>query len=107
MVSLSFGFSTAHFRFALLFAASDICFHISGHNLSGLQVVCFLVSLSLEHVYPFGGFSLNVASLVKPIHVSDTISINIPEIVNISLQHHIQCCVTSSGNVNVFQWNGA
>ena len=39
----SFGFSMAHFCFALRFHASDICFHISGHTLSGLEVVCFLV----------------------------------------------------------------
>ena len=51
----SFGFSITHFCFALLFAASDICFHISGHTLSGLEVVCFLVSLSQDHVYPSGG----------------------------------------------------
>ena len=41
----SFGFSIAHIGFALLFAASDTCFHISGNTLSGLEVVCFLVSL--------------------------------------------------------------
>ena len=41
----SFGFSMAHFCFSLRFAASDICFHISGHTLSGLEVVCFLVNL--------------------------------------------------------------
>ena len=34
------------------FAASDICFHISGHTLSGLEGVCFLVSLSPDHAYP-------------------------------------------------------
>ena len=38
----SFGFSIANFCFALLFAASDICFHTSGHSLSGLA--CFFVS---------------------------------------------------------------
>ena len=37
----SFGFSTAHVCFALLFAASDKCFHISGQTLSDLEVVCF------------------------------------------------------------------
>ena len=30
---------------SFFFAASDICFHISGQTLSGLEVVCFLVSL--------------------------------------------------------------
>ena len=55
----SFGFSTAHFCFALLFAASDICIHISGHTLSGLEVVCFLVNLSQDNVYPSSGLSLN------------------------------------------------
>ena len=33
-----------------------MCFHVSGHNLSGLEVVCFLVSLSPDHVFPSGGF---------------------------------------------------
>ena len=41
----NFGFSIVHFCVALLFAASDICFHISGHTLSSPEVVCFLVSL--------------------------------------------------------------
>ena len=39
----SFGFSTAQYCFSLRLDASDMCFHISGHNLSGLEVVCFLV----------------------------------------------------------------
>ena len=52
----SFGFSIAHFCFALLFAASDKCFQISGHTLSGLEVVCFPVSLSPDHENPSGGF---------------------------------------------------
>ena len=41
----SFGFSIAHLCFAILFAASDMCFHISGHTSSGREVFCFLVSL--------------------------------------------------------------
>ena len=67
----SFGFSIAHFCFALLFAASDICFNISGHTLSGLVVVCFLVSLSPDHAYPSGGLSFNKMNLVMPVHASD------------------------------------
>ena len=67
----SFGFSIAHLCFALLFAASDICFHISGHSLSGLEVVCFLVSLSPDHVYPSGGLSFSKICLVRPVHASD------------------------------------
>ena len=69
----SFGFSMAHFCFALRlrFDASDMCFHISGHTLSGLEVVCFLVSLSPDHVYPSGGLSFNKINLVKPVHASD------------------------------------
>ena len=46
----SFSLSMAHLCFAFFFAASDICFHISGHTLSGLEVVCFLVSLHPDHV---------------------------------------------------------
>ena len=67
----SFGLSIAHFCFSLRFGASDICFHISGHNVSGLDVVRFLVSLRPDHVYPSGGFSLNMVNLVKPIHISN------------------------------------
>ena len=51
-----FGFSIAHLCFAFFCAASDICFHISGHTLSGVKVVCFLVSLSRQCVscrWPF------------------------------------------------------
>ena len=66
----SFGFSIAHFCFALLFAASDICFPISGHRLSGLEVVCFLVNLSPDHENPSGGLSFNKMNLVKPVHAS-------------------------------------
>ena len=59
----SIGFSKAHFCFTLRLDASDICFHISGHNLSGLEVVCFLVSLLTDHVYPSGGRSFNTVIL--------------------------------------------
>ena len=67
------------------FAASDICFHISGHTVSGLEVVCFLVSLSPDHVYPSGGLSFNEMNLVKPVHASDnfSFSIHVPVIINI------------------------
>ena len=47
----------------LRFDASDISFQISGHNLSGLEVVCFLVSLSPAHVCPSGGFSFKKVNL--------------------------------------------
>ena len=67
----SFGFSIANFFFALRFDASDMCFHMSDHTLSGLEVVCFLVSLSPDHVYPSGGLSFNEINLVKPVHASD------------------------------------
>ena len=43
----------------------------SVHTLSGLEVVCFLVSLHPDHVYPSGGLSLIVVNLVKPVHASD------------------------------------
>ena len=38
---------------------------------SGLEVVCFLVTLSLNHVYPSGRLSSNEMNLVKPVHESD------------------------------------
>ena len=68
----SFGFSIAHFCLSLRFDASDMCVHISGHTLSGLEVVCFLVSLLPDHVYPSGGLSSsNKMNLMKPVHASD------------------------------------
>ena len=68
----SFGFSMVHFLLFLRFDASDLCFHISGHTVSGLEVVCFLVSLLKDHVYPSGGPSFNKMNLVKLVHASDT-----------------------------------
>ena len=61
----SIGFSTAHFCFALRFDASDICSHISCQTLSGLEVVCFRVSLPPlpDKVHPSSGLNL-----VKPVH---------------------------------------
>ena len=67
----SFGFSIAHLCFAFFFAASDIQFHISGHTSSGREVVCFLVSLLPDRVYPSGGLSFNKLYLKKPVHASD------------------------------------
>ena len=32
---------------------------------------CYLVSLSLDHVYPSGGLSFHKMNLVEPVHVSD------------------------------------
>ena len=54
-----------------LFALRCIWCHISGHTLSGLEVVCFLVSLSLDHVYPSSGFSFSTMNLVKSVHTSE------------------------------------
>ena len=36
-----------------------------------LVVACIFVSLSPDHIYPFGGFSFNKVNLVKPLHESD------------------------------------
>ena len=55
--ALSLNWFSAHHCFTLFFAASDMCFHISGRTLSGREVVCFLVILSPDHVYPSGGWS--------------------------------------------------
>ena len=98
----SFGFSIVHFDLSLRLDASDTCFHISGHNLSGLEVVCFLVSLPLDHVYPSCGFSLKKVNLVRtsPCIWQLTIPIDIPVIVNTFLR-----CIGISGNIDRFQWN--
>ena len=67
----SFGFSMAHLYFAFFFVASNIRVHISGHTLSGREVVCFLVSLPPDHVRPSGGLPFNKVNLVKLVHASD------------------------------------
>ena len=66
----SFGFSLAHLCFAF-FLLHQTCFHISGHSLSGLEVVCFLVSLSPDHVFSSVGLLFKKMNLVKPVHASD------------------------------------
>ena len=70
-VELRFFDSPLTLNLSLRFDASDISFQISGHRVSGLEVVCFLVSLLPDHVYPSGGFSLRIVNLVKPVHASD------------------------------------
>ena len=43
----------------------------SGHEWSGLDVNCFLVSLHPDHIFPSGGFSSNRVNRVKPEQESD------------------------------------
>ena len=56
----SFGFSISHFCFSLRF------------DVSGLEVVCFLVSLPPDNENPSCGFSIDTVNLVKPVHASDS-----------------------------------
>ena len=84
----SLGFSMSHLGFSLRFDALDTCFHMSGHTLSGLEVVCFLVSLSPDHENPSGGFSFNTMNLVKPVHASD----NSSNLQDVSLTSHLTLC---------------
>ena len=67
----SFGFSIAHFCSSFRCAASHMSFHISGHKWTGLDVVCFFVNRSPDHVHPFGGLSSNLVNRVNPVHESD------------------------------------
>ena len=84
--------------FAFLFAASDI--HISSRR----EVVCFLVSLPLDHVYPSGCLSFSRTNIVNPVHASDTSFLH-PRSSNLQhfLQQYIQSCVGSPGNVDFLQ----
>ena len=103
----SFGFSVVHLCFAFFFAASDICFHICGHTLAVLEVVCFLVSLSPDHVYPSRGLSVNKKNLVKPAHATDnSLTIHAPVIVIIFPSLH-QVMYECSGNVDVLHGKGS
>ena len=100
----SFGFSIAHLCFAIFCAASEKCVHKSGHTLSGREVVCFLVSL---HPYLSGGLSFNKMNLVKPVHESDnSLSIHVPIIFNIFLEHYVHCRFWCSGNFDVLRRKG-
>ena len=102
----SFGFSMIQFCIALRFDAWDICFHKSGHTLSGLEVVCFLVSLPPDHVFPSGGLSFNEIILWSPsMHL--IILFLHPRSSNHQyfLHHYIKWCMCISGKVDVLQWN--
>ena len=59
----SVGFSMVHLGFSVRFDVSEISFQVPGHKVAGLKVVCFLVSLLLDHVCPSGCFSLNLVNL--------------------------------------------
>ena len=69
------------------------CLHISGHTLSDLEVVCFLVSLS-QTMYIHRAASHSIKWISWNLSMHQTIP-----------GHHIKRRVGSSGNVNVFQWN--
>ena len=64
-------FSSDHFCFSFSLAFFPTVFQISGHKWSGLDVSCFLVNLSPDHMYPSGGFSSNKVNWVKPVQESD------------------------------------
>ena len=68
---LSLGFSIAHSCFSRLCAAFPILVQASGHMLSGRNVVWIVVSLSPDHMYPFGGVTFSSINLVKPVHESN------------------------------------
>ena len=46
-------------------------FPISGHKVSGVQVICFPVCLLPDHENPSGGLSSETVNLVEPVHVTD------------------------------------
>ena len=62
----------AHFCFDLRFDASirRMLPHIWPYTV-GLEVVCFLISLSPDHVNPSAGLSFNKMNLVLPVQASD------------------------------------
>ena len=66
-----FSLSIACCCFSLRFGASDICLHISVDTMSGLEVVCSLVNLLQDLVYPYGGLLLKKVNHVTPVHASD------------------------------------
>ena len=61
-----------------------MCFHISGHTLSGLDVIGFFVNFSPDHGYPSRGFSFNKMNLVKRVHAPEN-SLSPSKFVNVVL----------------------
>ena len=55
------------FYFSFSLTCFPIDFQSSGHKWSGLDVSCFVVNLSPDHMYPFGGFSSKRVNWVKPV----------------------------------------
>ena len=102
----SLGFSMIHFCFAFRFDASDICFNISGHTVSGLEVVCFIVSLSRTmYICQVAFLSIKWIFEKCPCIWYFSFSIHVPIIINIFLHHHIKWCMNVSGNVVVLRRN--
>ena len=103
----SCGFSITRLCFAFFFAASNMCFQIFGHTLSGREVICFLVSLSPDHVYPSGGPSCSKKESCEacPCIWRVFFAVHVPGIFKMFLQQYIQLCLCCSGNVDVLQRN--
>ena len=104
-------FLDSHLCFAFFFAASDICFHKSGHTSSGREVVCFLVSLRTgPWCIRLVAFLVNKTNLVKVVHAYDNssslsicsshhpIGLSIPTI-------HSKWRMSGSGKVDVLHRN--
>ena len=99
-------FSWDHFCFPFSLACLPIDFQNSGHKWSGLDVSCFLVSLSPDQVYPSRAFSSNRVNCVNPVQGSD--KSRDPSIFQYSSMRFlldIQIRMSNSGYVNVLQWN--
>ena len=69
--AIFWSFSSDNFCFSYSLVCFPIDFQSSGHGWSGLDVSCFLVNLSRDHICPSGGFSSNRVNWVKPVQGSD------------------------------------
>ena len=105
---IKFGFfHVTTFCLSFSWAFLPYFFHRSGHEWSGLDVRCFLVSLFLDHICPFGSFSWSRVKLSETCPFIRQISwpIDIPIIIDAAILLNIQVCMCNSGDVNVFQRN--
>ena len=99
-------FSMAHYCVSLFWAAFPMLVLTSGHTLSGLVVAWIFVSLHPEHMYPFGGLSLNKVNFVNPFQESDKLLF-----ASTSTNHLYDFLarrpdrMSGPGYINVFQWN--
>ena len=103
----SFGFSSAHSCFSLLWVAFPILVQASGHMWSGRDVVLdFCQSLTGPHTSFWRSFVQQCESRETSPRIRQiSVSFDIPMVINSFFLCYIQIGVSWPDDINVFQWN--